>query len=241
MEDVSWLLSRWSLIMLRAFGVFLPFLLVFWVWKPAFLQGFRIQQPRVVAPRFLADCLATVFGLSVYLIPLYGLFVLKRDFGYTKMYTDISEYGVAYFLFSFLLFAVINDTWFYWAHRAMHTFAPFKTIHEWHHRSYNITPLSSYSFHPGEAILDMIPYALVVFFIPFHPAVLSSFGLFGIFNNSYIHLGYDIPLTWREKFPPLKLFYTARHHALHHHQYNYNFAVNFMFWDRVMGTERTPE
>jgi Delta7-sterol 5-desaturase len=238
MEYFDWLGTRWLQIILKATYTLTPMLIVFWVWKPDWLAKYRIRQPREEKPRYLTELPATILGLSVYLIPLFTLMILKTKYGYTRMYLDVSEYGFAYFVFSFILFALITDTWFFWIHLGMHRISWLKPIHQWHHRSYNITPLTSYSFHLGEALLNMASYAFFVLVIPFHPSVLAFFGFFGIIYNGYVHLGYDIPQAWREKLPFLKWFYSSRQHSIHHHEYNHNFAVYFTFWDRLMKTEK---
>lgn len=224
--------------MLKGLYVLGPMFFIFWIIKPKWLSKFRIEQPRDKKPILLKEFLYSIIGLSVYLIPLYLLMVLQVKFGYTKMYMDPNQYGKFYFYFSFLLFAVIVDTWFYWIHRAMHTVPLLMKFHKTHHNSYNINPLTSYSFHLGEALLNMLSYAFFVLVIPFHPAVLLFFGTMGILYNGYIHLGYDIPEKWRNYFPPLKIMYSARQHAIHHHEYAHNYAVYFRFWDKIMGTER---
>jgi sterol desaturase/sphingolipid hydroxylase (fatty acid hydroxylase superfamily) len=238
MEELNWLMNRWLLIMFRGACMLAPLFVIFWIWKPAFLQRFRIHQPAQKPTRIPQEIAATIMGLSVYLIPLYGAYVLKRDFGYSKIYLDIAEYGYIYLVFSFVLFAVIVDTWFYWAHRAMHHYPLLARFHHWHHKSYNITPFTSYSFHIGEAIIDMLSYALVLFLIPLHPVVLSFFGLFGIFYNGYIHVGYDFPASWRTGFSPLRYLYSSTQHSIHHQEYKHNYAVYFTFWDRLMKTEK---
>ena len=238
MDISSWFFNKWLSVLFKACYVLGPMLLIFWIFKPKWLGKFRIHQPRVVSPDYLREFPATIFGLSVYLLPLLAVIYLKKEFGYSKMYLEISEYGMPYFVFSIFLFAVIGDTYFYWLHRGMHKFKTLKMFHHFHHKSYNVTPLTSYSFHAGEAILNMLSYAFVILVIPFHPLALAIFGTIGMMYTSYIHLGFDIPRSWREKFPPLKIFYSSTQHSIHHQYYDHNFAVYFSFWDKVMKTEK---
>ncbi|MBY0451454.1 MAG: sterol desaturase family protein, partial [Bdellovibrionaceae bacterium] len=92
-----------------------------------------------------------MIGLGVYLIPFVTLILLKKHFGYSKMYTDIGEYGVAYIVLTILVFTVFTDTYSYWFHRAQHKVKLLKSTHIVHHKSINISPLSGYSFSLADA------------------------------------------------------------------------------------------
>ncbi|MBY0451461.1 MAG: sterol desaturase family protein [Bdellovibrionaceae bacterium] len=166
------------------------------------------------------------------------LYFTSKYFNYSPMYTDVSEYGWPYLIFTFFTLVVLVDTWFYWAHRLMHWHPFFEKAHQIHHESYNLNPLSAYSVDIVHGILNIIPYAAVILFMPWHPIALVSFGFFSLFYNGYIHLGYDLPQTWFQKYFPLRLIYTASHHAVHHHEYDHNFSAYFTFWDKLMKTEK---
>lgn len=238
MENIEWIFTRVLQILWKGSYVLGPMFLLFWIVKPKFLNRFRIHQPREVSPIVLKELPLTIMGISIYVIPLFFLMHLKVKYDYTVMYMDIAEYGLFYYGLSLVLYFVLIDTWFYWIHRGMHSVSWLKKYHTAHHNSYNINPFTSYSFHIVEAILIMLPYAFFILVIPFHPSVLLVGGFLGILNNGYIHLGYDIPMKWRDKFPPLKIFYSSTQHSIHHHEYNHNFATYFTFWDKVMKTER---
>lgn len=238
MENLEWIFSRLLLVLWKGFYVLGPMLLVFWVIKPKFLERFRIYQPRKVAPMFLKELPLAIMGISVYVIPLFFLMYLKVNYGYSAMYLNMDDYSLTYYAFSFFLYFFLIDTWFYWIHRGMHRVSWLKRFHHTHHNSYNINPLTSYSFHIVEALLIMLPYGFYILVVPFHPSVLLVGGFFGILYNGYIHLGYDIPMKWRDRFPPLKLFYSSTQHSIHHHEYDHNFATYFTFWDKIMKTER---
>lgn len=54
---------------------------------------------------------------------------------------------------TFIGLIVFNDTWFYWWHRLLHHPKIFKRVHAVHHRSVDVNPFSSYSFHALEGFL----------------------------------------------------------------------------------------
>ena len=238
---LQYILERGSLILLRASFILGPMFLLFWILKPGFLEKFRIHQPRQVKPRYLTDLLLTIMGLLVYLIPIYCMAFLSEKFGYSRFYLNIEDYGYGYFALTILFFMVVTDTWFYWTHRLMHSWGYLKKSHAEHHKSYNVTPLTSYSFHLVEALINMFPFFVATLTIPIHPQALFIFSIFGIIYVAYIHLGYDFAYEWRAKNPVLKWFYSSTHHSIHHQRYDGNFGVYFTFWDKVMGTEIKPE
>ena len=48
---------------------------------------------------------------------------------------------------------LFNDAWFYGWHRTLHHPALFRHVHVVHHRSVDVNPFTSYSFHVVEAVL----------------------------------------------------------------------------------------
>lgn len=236
-ELIDLLLSRWLTTMFRASIVLVPLTFLFWVIRPSFLEDFRISQPKDVRTRSIEELPRLILGLSVYIIPTGILYLTKHFFGYSRMYTDINQFGVAYFVFSIFLFMVISDTWFYWSHRLMHTNSYLKKVHAVHHRSYNVTPISSYSFHLVEALLNMTPYLFLLLVFPWHPLAIVLIGFFGLTYNGYLHLGYDVRDELRARIPGLNFFYSSTHHSRHHQNNSGNYGLYFTFWDKIMKTE----
>ncbi|MBK8965540.1 MAG: hypothetical protein IPM36_02440 [Lewinellaceae bacterium] len=92
---------------------------LFYLWKQRQWLFRKIQQrfPRRADYRRevgYSALTALIFGLVVALClgtPLRA---------YTTVYTDISEYGIPYLIFSVVLILFLHDTYFYWMHRLMH-------------------------------------------------------------------------------------------------------------------------
>lgn len=234
------LLDRWVTLMFRALIILGPMVLIFWLLRPRWVHAFRIHQPLQKKPIPLQELPRAILGLSVYLIPTVVLIFVKEKWNYSPMYLNIEDYGWPYFFLSIFIFAFFIDTWFYWAHRLMHSQRFLKKCHNVHHKSYNITPVSSYSFDLVEALINMMPFMIVFLLMPWHPMAVFIFSMFGIFYIGYIHLGYDFAYSWRRKHPVLKWFYSSTHHSIHHQRYDGNFAVYFTFWDKWMKTEIEP-
>ncbi len=234
---LSLLLQRYAQTLTRAVTVLGPLFFIFWIWKPGFLHKYRL--PLIIPKKniFFQEFLYSFIGLGVYLIPFVTLIYLKKEFGYSQMYTDIAEYGYGYIALTVFIFIVFTDTYSYWTHRLQHRIKALKSTHIVHHKSINISPLTSYSFSFIDAVINMSALFILLLTIPWHPLSYLIYGVFGIFHSGYLHLGYDLPIDWQRKIPILKWHYTSTHHFLHHQKFECNYGQYFVFWDRLMKTE----
>jgi ferredoxin-NADP reductase/sterol desaturase/sphingolipid hydroxylase (fatty acid hydroxylase superfamily) len=132
---------------------------------------------------------------------------------------------------------LVSDTWFYWCHRAMHHPNVYKYVHALHHKSLDVNPYTSTSFHMIEAIALNIWILPLVMIMPVSMTALGIVQVIGTFNNLKSHLGYELFPSFFSKVPPFNLLVTATNHSLHHTQYNGNYSLFFRFWDIVCGTE----
>jgi sterol desaturase/sphingolipid hydroxylase (fatty acid hydroxylase superfamily) len=130
-----------------------------------------------------------------------------------------------------------NDAWFYGWHRLLHRPRLFRLIHVVHHRSVDVNPFTSYSFHVVEAVLLgawVVPAAVL---LPIPIASLAALQALGLANNVMAHLGYEFLPAWLLKVPVLRFTNTATFHSLHHTRSRGNFGLHTRLWDRVFGTE----
>lgn len=169
-------------------------------------------------------------------------YVLEAWFGQPifKIYSDVSEYGWAYLVFSIVLWTIGLDTYFYWTHRFMHHKKFYKFFHLAHHRSHNPTPFTTYSFAPPEAVLVYLFVPLFFMTVPMHEIAFGAAMVIQTTRNAMAHCGYELfPKGWASH-PVLGIFATVTHHDMHHEKSVGNYGFYFTFWDRVMGTEH-PE
>ena len=123
-------------------------------------------------------------------------------------------------------------------HRLVHLPKFFNHVHQVHHLSTNPSPLAAQAFHPLEAILEMIWIVPIVFLIPLHQKVLLFFSLFSLVYNVYGHLSIEIlPASIQQSFWGRWLNTSTRHNQ-HHQFYRGNYGLYFLFWDKLMQTER---
>ena len=151
--------------------------------------------------------------------------------GWTLGYFNVDQYGWAYLAASVGVLAIVHDSYYYWAHRAMHHPLVFRHVHKLHHTFTNPTPFASYAFHPLEAIVEMAWYAPLAFVLPVHPYAAGAYLVFLTFFNVISHLGYEF-------YQPgvAKWFITSTHHNMHHARGKGHFMLYFNLWDRWMGT-----
>ncbi len=138
-----------------------------------------------------------------------------------------------------VLVLFLDDTWFYWTHRALHTPKLYKRFHRIHHNSADPSPFTTFAFHPFEAF-TITASGLVIGLLLGVPTI--SWVLVGIasgLNNVSAHLGYEWAPKFWHKLPIIGWKTPPTHHNLHHEKVRGNYALYFTFWDRWMGTEFT--
>ena len=209
------------------------------VWK---LGERRFQARRIQAKkRFNAKQLGhevkyTFVTLAIGTLNAVGIMLLYEA-GLTKLSTDASVFGWPVILASFIGLIVLNDTWFYWWHRFMHRPGVFRYAHAVHHKSVDVNPFSSYSFHAIEAFL-LGAWALPLFvLVPIYLPMLAAVQVVGLLNNLIAHLGYEFMPRWFIRIPPFRWLTTSTYHNLHHTKLDGNYALFFRGWDRLLGTE----
>jgi Delta7-sterol 5-desaturase len=157
--------------------------------------------------------------------------------GYTKVYTDIAEYGWWWLPVSLVLSMLLHETYYYWIHRWMHRPAIFKLVHKVHHDSNITSPWTAFSFHPLEGLLQAIVLPITLLIIPMHYYVILAQLTLMTFSSVINHLDIEIYPKKFYKHALGKWLIGATHHALHHRQFRYNFGLYFTFWDKLKQTE----
>ncbi len=151
----------------------------------------------------------------------------------TMIYVDVMDYPIWYLPLSLLVILFLHETYYYWLHRWMHLPKVFKLMHKVHHDSITTTSLTSFSFHPLEAIAQALIIPLIVFFIPVNIYVLLIILVLMTLSGTINHAGVELySNNWFGKW-----VIGASHHDLHHKRFRVNFGLYFTFWDRWMGTE----
>jgi Delta7-sterol 5-desaturase len=223
-------LLRYLIIAAIAFLIFYQLKRQAWHYK-------KIQLRFPISRDYIREILYSVVTAVIFTLVGYLIFMTPfRTF--TKLYTQVDEYGMSYFFFSIILMLLIHDTYFYWTHRAMHHPRLFSIFHKVHHLSTNPSPWAAFAFHPLEAVVEAGIILVLALIMPVHAYSIALFLLFMMIYNVYGHLGYELyprrfTKTWLGRW-----INTSVNHNQHHQFFKGNYGLYFLWWDRWMGTIR---
>lgn len=205
------------------------------------LRATRLNRERPMRGVIMQEIRLSLLSSAVYAAPAAFAMVVWLNGG-TRIYTDWNAYGgLPYLLLSFFIYLIVQDTFYYWAHRLMHHPRLFRWMHAGHHKSRQPTPFASFAFDPAEALLTAWVLPALVFVVPIHIglvlALLTLMTVTAIMNHS----GWEM---LPESFVHGRIgrhLISATHHSYHHLRFDKNYGLYFRFWDRLMGTDQMPK
>jgi sterol desaturase/sphingolipid hydroxylase (fatty acid hydroxylase superfamily) len=212
-------------------------------WKSGWFQALRIPQKARSGARLPAgapggkqlrhEMKHTLITLLVGTCSAVGVMILYRE-GMTKLTDVTTPLATVAWVCGLILF---NDAWFYFWHRLLHHPRIYRYVHTVHHKSVDVNPFSSYSFHAGESFILgawIIPAALL---FPIPVSALGVMQAIGMANNVMSHLGFEIFPAWLRRAPPFSWMNSATFHSAHHTSLKGNYGLFFRGWDKLFGTE----
>jgi len=213
------------------------YLIFYVVWKRRFFyRKIQLRLPDNVD--YLREILYS--GITTIIFAGIGYLVFATPFSqYTRVYWEISDFGIVYFIGSIVLMLLVHDTYFYWVHRWMHHKSVFRLVHRVHHLSTNPSPWAAMAFHPVESVIEGSVIALIAFLFPVHPLAIGIFLLIMMIYNVYGHLGYELYPKGFSRSQIGRWINTSVNHNMHHQHVNGNYGLYFLWWDRWMGTLQT--
>jgi Delta7-sterol 5-desaturase len=224
----------------QAFMYFVVVSIVFLIvrrWGAERFRASKIQAGnRVNATQIKQEVKNTLVVLLVSAPMMLAISLLYAS-GHTKLTTDASTIGWPMIALTFVGLLLLNDLWFYSWHRLLHHPKLFRHVHSVHHKSVDVNPFSSYSFHWFEGLVLGAWILPVALFVPIYLPMLGVLQALGLINNVMSHLGYEFLPRWILKVPLLRWMNTATFHSLHHTSSRGNFGLMFRLWDRLLGTE----
>ncbi|MFK7784133.1 MAG: sterol desaturase family protein [Crocinitomicaceae bacterium] len=181
-------------------------------------------------------------GVFMNRLPLYlfNFFVLGT-FGVIGSYLlydlfDLGTPSIWLLLGQIAFVAIIDDIWFYFMHRYLHSNKYLlKKIHSIHHRAHTPFPLEYLYVHPFEWMLGALGpfmgYMLIIVVMPLNIWAFWGFVLFRNLHEIHIHSDLNIPiLKWVPFISPVE------DHDVHHAKLDGNYASTFRMWDWIMNT-----
>lgn len=199
--------------------------------------GIRISQHRSPSWRSIQrDIQLSVLSAAVFALAA-AFIVSAYSRGITRLYSHPQQYELWYLGVSYVAVLVLQDAYFYFAHRLFHHPVLFPWLHQGHHRSRYPTPWTSFAFDPLEAVVQSLFLVGIIFVLPLHfftlVAVLTTMTVWAALN----HLGIDrlpasFPHHWLGRW-----FIGPAHHSVHHLKYTTHYGLYFTFWDTLLGTD----
>jgi methylsterol monooxygenase len=128
---------------------------------------------------------------------------------------------------------VVEDAWHYFAHRALHTRWGFDKIHYLHHHYTTPFGVAASYAHPLETMFTGFGTVLPVLILRPHLSTMLLWIVLKQLQATAVHSGYQFP--WRpSRFLPFLV--SAGFHDRHHRRFNRNYAPNFVWLDKLLGT-----
>jgi 4-alpha-methyl-delta7-sterol-4alpha-methyl oxidase len=124
------------------------------------------------------------------------------------------------------VYSVINETIFYWSHRALHTAWLYRHVHARHHRFVHVrVPVAEYA-HGLENAVNFVAFFAGPLLLRAPFTTLCVWVVVRIFETAEAHSGYGLTRS-------------ASRHAYHHlHAHDGCYGSFLGFWDTLLGTDR---
>ena len=220
-------LARYFLIAGTGFGVTL-LLERFAPWR-------RLQRMPFTRKQILREITHSVLSVLVFMGVSASIIVLDRT-GYAQLYHQADAYGWLWFWLQIPVVLLIQDWYFYWMHRIVHTDRFYNHVHKTHHLSTNPSPFAALAFHPFEAFLEIAIFVILILIIPLHVTAILAAGVLSLVYNVYGHMGYEIMPRFIANSPLGYWLNKSAYHNQHHRTYRYNYGLYTVIWDRLHGT-----
>jgi len=129
---------------------------------------------------------------------------------------------------------VIEDTWHYFMHRALHDKRIYKYIHKVHHNFQAPFGMVAEYAHPAETMILGLGTMWGILLMGNHLVFLWGWMVVRLLETIDVHSGYDIPINPLHLLP---YYGGARFHDFHHMNFNGNYSSTFTWWDKLFGTD----
>lgn len=203
-----------------------------------YFNRWKIQNQKVPTAKEQFDCAALVL-LSHFTVELPQIWLFHPVATYFGM-----EFGVPFpsawkIAMQVSIFFIMEDTWHYWFHRALHYGPLYRSIHKLHHTYSAPFGLAAEYASPIEVMLLGIgivgsPILWVSLTHDLHLVTMYIWIILRLFQAIDAHSGYDFPWSLRHFLP---FWAGADHHDLHHEKFIGNYASSFRWWDFCLDTE----
>ena len=166
--------------------------------------------------------------------------LFMSGWGRAKALTSVSLDDVPHWYTSawhIVVFMIVEDTLFYWAHRMLHHKLIYKYIHKQHHEYKQPIGVASEYAHWVEFIFsNAIPFTVGPQLLHSHCYTFFIWYIWRIGETIDGHSGYEFPWV---PYRLLPFSGSATFHDYHHSRNVGNYSSFFTYWDQIMGTNQT--
>ncbi|KAF2457792.1 fatty acid hydroxylase superfamily-domain-containing protein [Lineolata rhizophorae] len=222
------------------FGRSLPWIIIDCI---PWFNKYKIQNQKIPTAKEQWQCamLVLLSHFTVELPQIWLFHPLAQFFGLETSVPFPSPFKMAY---QIAIFFVMEDTWHYWTHRAMHVYPSlYKHIHKIHHQYSAPFGLAAEYASPIEVMMLGLgtvggPILWVAATGDLHILTMYVWIVLRLFQAIDAHSGYEFPWSLHHFLP---FWAGADHHDTHHERFVGNYASSFRWWDYVLDTESGPE
>ena len=213
--------------------------------RQGLFKAYQLQRPRPEPESgLLFSCLVKNLRNHFAVLPIALYFAAYDMYVFMGMKMDYASWQATTWgsIFRDLFIAlVLNDTGFYWSHRALHTPFLYKRIHKQHHQFKAPVPEAGEWAHPIEDIFgNILPTMAGCFLMGSHLYLVAFWLWLRLWKTMDAHSGYSLPF-------PLSIWHGlpgmlgSEMHDFHHESkegMNSCFGAMTTFWDSVCGTDK---
>ncbi|KAJ6083796.1 hypothetical protein N7467_007931 [Penicillium canescens] len=203
---------------------------------------YKIQGNKIPSLREQWDCAKFVL-LSHFTVELPQIWLFHPMAQFCGLSTSIPFPTLWTMAYQIAVFFVMEDTWHYFSHRALHWGPLYKAIHKIHHQYSAPFGLAAEYASPIEVMILGFgtvgcPILWCAVTGDLHILTMYIWIVLRLFQAIDAHSGYEFPWSLHHFLP---FWAGADHHDLHHEKFIGNYASSFRWWDYVLDTEYTPD
>ena len=174
---------------------------------------------------------SAIFALAIVAI------LMLRDHGYLMVPLEDSVWSLYKQIGFFLGALILQDTLFYFAHRALHSQPLYRLAHVAHHQVSEPSPWTAFAFSPVESLIHALCLIVIAVVFPLHPvtliALLVTMSVWAILNHVSLE---DLPRSFPHHWLGSWIIGPA-HHCVHHRKQHLNYGLYFTYLDQLFRTD----
>jgi methylsterol monooxygenase len=221
------------------FGRSLPWIIIGLI---PWFDKYKIQGQKIPTAAEQWNCAKLVL-LSHFTVELPQIWLFHPMAKYFGMGTGVPFPAWTTMAMQIAIFFVLEDTWHYWMHRAMHWGPLYRNVHKIHHQYQAPFGMAAEYASPIEVMVlgagtVIVPIIWTMVTGDLHILTMYIWIVLRLFQAIDAHSGYEFPWSLHHFLP---FWAGAEHHDVHHERFIGNYSSSFRWWDYVMDTESGPE